>query len=115
MIGDNLRGYFLIWINFGPSLARIGSNWDENAGNFDSLTAGYLEYRMANQEHLAELHKGVESWNRWRHADLELRPDLREADLADAKLCGAYLVNCNLYGANLRGADLSSRARYPRQ
>ena len=36
---------------------------------------------MADLGHFAELKNGVEAWNTWRKANLELVPDLREADL----------------------------------
>ena len=32
---------------------------------------------MANDEHVALLKNGVEVWNKWRHENLNVRPDLR--------------------------------------
>jgi uncharacterized protein YjbI with pentapeptide repeats len=85
---------------------------------------------MPNAEHLAVLHEGVKSWNRWRKrnpdvavnlsrsdlAAIDLRSaDLRSAVLVEADLCGAKLSNVNLCradleGAKLTGADLSGAA-----
>jgi hypothetical protein len=31
---------------------------------------------MANEEHLAQLPQGVDTWNLWRAADFNIRPDL---------------------------------------
>ncbi|MBV5328588.1 MAG: pentapeptide repeat-containing protein [Chlorobium sp.] len=73
---------------------------------------------MANPEHLATLHKGVETWNRWRQEERVLRPDLSGADLWGANLRGvnfsgsvlrgAILTDADLGSADLRGADLSA-------
>ena len=73
---------------------------------------------MANQEHLAELRKGIEAWSRWRKRNPGIRPDFGEADLPLADLCKADLrgvnlhqarfFSANLQGADLQGADLSS-------
>ena len=40
---------------------------------------------MANEEHLAILRQGVEAWNKWRHRNLGISPDLRKADLTERK------------------------------
>ena len=48
---------------------------------------------MANEEHLAQLKRGVKAWNEWRSANPKVRPDLSDA---------------NLNGAHLRGADLGA-------
>ncbi len=73
---------------------------------------------MANEEHLAELKKGVKHWNAWvkaqgpafranlREANLS-EANLREADLSEADLSEANLREANLSKANLREADLS--------
>jgi hypothetical protein len=66
---------------------------------------------MANEEHLKILKQGVDAWNRWREANPEILPDLREADLAWAELGdmnfrGANLDNGNLTGAKLSGTNL---------
>jgi uncharacterized protein YjbI with pentapeptide repeats len=80
---------------------------------------------MANDEHVALLNKGVDTWNAWREENPDIRPNLRRADLNGADLNGANLSGVNLReaglikanlsgadlsGANLRGADLSSGA-----
>ena len=79
---------------------------------------------MANPEHLAILHGGVEEWNAWR-LDKENRrssnalkgADLRQADLSKlvlnqanlraADLSGATLRKTRLVGADLRDANLT--------
>jgi hypothetical protein len=92
---------------------------------------------MANDEHVAILKKGADSWNAWRgenpdilpdlsRADLDgadlyranlgganlfvayLRANLNEADLREADLSGAFLNGANLSRANLHGAQLSA-------
>jgi hypothetical protein len=40
---------------------------------------------MANEEHLARLKQGVEAWNQWRMANLEIQPPLAGAHLAKAQ------------------------------
>jgi uncharacterized protein YjbI with pentapeptide repeats len=70
---------------------------------------------MANPNHIAELGKGVVSWNAWRgeklvradlsNADLN-HAELREANLEGADLRAAILSGADLSGASLRGADL---------
>ena len=57
--------------------------------------------RMANEEHLAVLKRGVTAWNEWRSEHREIVPDLREA-----KLYGAELIGADLRAAHLRSADL---------
>jgi uncharacterized protein YjbI with pentapeptide repeats len=77
---------------------------------------------MANEEHVAQVKKGVVSWNAWREENPEIRaldepnlilrgPDLSRANLSGADLGGANLREAHLYGAhliraNLREADL---------
>jgi uncharacterized protein YjbI with pentapeptide repeats len=66
---------------------------------------------MAIDEHIAQLKEGAAAWNAWRHDNLDIRPDLRDADLNGANLgmanlCGAILDGANLSGADLTGADL---------
>jgi hypothetical protein len=41
---------------------------------------------MANEEHLAILKQGVEAWNKWRHANPRIWPDLRGANLSEVDL-----------------------------
>jgi hypothetical protein len=77
-----------------------------------------VEIIMANEEHVARLKAGVEAWNAWRLADVEVLPDLEEADLTNANLMHANLngadlsdadlTNANLMHANLNGADLTN-------
>ncbi len=78
---------------------------------------------MANEEQLRILkEEGVEAWNKWREAnlDVEIRLKgaslkyadlsgviLKGADLKYAYLKGAYLKYADLSGACLKGADLS--------
>ncbi|ARV61083.1 hypothetical protein BZZ01_22875 [Nostocales cyanobacterium HT-58-2] len=83
---------------------------------------------MANPEHLAELNKGVKSWNQWRRENPGVIPDLKKAnlnhidlrkadlsladlsfaDLRVAKLSGAKFTRTRLASANLSKADLSN-------
>jgi hypothetical protein len=42
--------------------------------------------RMANNEQLARLMKGVDAWNAWRRENQPVRVDLRRADLSGADL-----------------------------
>jgi len=51
---------------------------------------------MANDEHVAQLRKGVAAWNDWRKQNRDILPDLTKVDLSGADLSGA-----NLSGANL--------------
>ena len=37
---------------------------------------------MANDEHVAMLKKGVAAWNAWRGQNLDILPDLSEANLS---------------------------------
>ncbi len=60
---------------------------------------------MANEEHLAKLKEGVDSWKR---ENPDVRPDLPDADLLEADLIGVNLYRADLYGADLRDADLSN-------
>jgi uncharacterized protein YjbI with pentapeptide repeats len=67
---------------------------------------------MANHEHLIQLVKGVESWNKWKSVNQCIEIDLslaflNEADLSLANLNGANLSEAYFSGANLSGADLS--------
>jgi hypothetical protein len=67
---------------------------------------------MANEEHVVQLLKGVDAWNKWRLRNPDiLNPnlsgvDLRRADLRWANLSGANLSVANLHGADLRWANL---------
>jgi uncharacterized protein YjbI with pentapeptide repeats len=83
---------------------------------------------MANDDHIAQLKKGVAAWNAWREENRDVRPDLsgaelrganlseglhpgpgrlHAADLSEADLRGADLREANLIQANLWNADLS--------
>jgi uncharacterized protein YjbI with pentapeptide repeats len=57
---------------------------------------------MANDDHIAQLMKGVDAWNAWREENRDIRPGLDAAILGGTSLDGA-----NLSGANLPRADLS--------
>jgi uncharacterized protein YjbI with pentapeptide repeats len=56
---------------------------------------------MANEEHVARLRKGADSWNAWRKENPEIHPDLSGANLIKAELFGANLCWMNLSGATL--------------
>ncbi len=60
---------------------------------------------MANEEHVALLRQGVETWNTWRrtYSDEFQPPDLAEADLHGMDLDGADLHEVYLIGADLHG------------
>ena len=61
---------------------------------------------MANPEHLARRHKGVDIWNAWREEHTDLIEDLRGSHLVGANLVGANLCGANLGRARLSGAKL---------
>jgi uncharacterized protein YjbI with pentapeptide repeats len=61
---------------------------------------------MANDDHIAQLTKGVAAWNAWRKEN-PVRPDLNEANLFKANLVGADLSGADLSEANLSEANLS--------
>jgi len=88
---------------------------------------------MANEDHIAQLKiaqlkKGVATWNAWRHENPSIRPnrggamlrgailrgvnlsraDLTKADLSEANLRGAILTRAILSSANLSGAILKN-------
>lgn len=87
---------------------------------------------MANQKQVDLLKNSVEVWNKWREDNLEIRPDLSEAnlsninlsnadlheaelykaDLTNANIQEANLVDANLFGANLQGAILNNTDLY---
>jgi uncharacterized protein YjbI with pentapeptide repeats len=54
---------------------------------------------MANDDHIAQLKKGVKARNAWRDENPDIRPDLGNADLAET----------DLFEANLGEADLGGR------
>lgn len=61
---------------------------------------------MANQEHLAILKQGIETWNAWRRRHVDVEPDFSNADLHGWNLRGGYFSGANLSGADLSEADL---------
>jgi len=61
---------------------------------------------MANEEHLAILKKGVNSWNEWRKLNRSVGPQLGDAELVGMNLCGADFSEANLPRANLTRAVL---------
>jgi uncharacterized protein YjbI with pentapeptide repeats len=61
---------------------------------------------MANEEHLAQLQKGVRAWNTWRNINPGIQPTLNGADLRGANLQGANLHSTSLYAAVLDEANL---------
>jgi uncharacterized protein YjbI with pentapeptide repeats len=63
--------------------------------------------RMANDDHIALLKKGVDAWNTWREENLDIRPELNGAHLSGANLSGADLGEAKLNGVHLNGANLS--------
>jgi hypothetical protein len=71
---------------------------------------------MAKPDHIAQLRKGVASWNAWRDEN-PIRPDfsranLSGANLSNANLSGAYLNRADLSRANLTGAWLNETILY---
>jgi pentapeptide repeat protein len=62
---------------------------------------------MANDDHIAQLMKGVAAWNAWRDENPNIRPDLSGANLNGANLSGAKLSEANLSGAHINGAHLN--------
>ncbi|MBD1925567.1 pentapeptide repeat-containing protein [Trichocoleus sp. FACHB-90] len=62
---------------------------------------------MANPEHLAELNKGVKSWNQWRRENPCIIPDLAKANLSGADLSKADLSLADLSFADLRSAKFN--------
>lgn len=60
---------------------------------------------MANREHLDILNQGVETWNQWRDANPNIRPDLQLASLNGKDLCKINLSRADLSGADLSGAE----------
>ena len=61
---------------------------------------------MSDDDHIAQLKKGVTAWNAWRDENTEVRVDLRMAILDGADLKSANLKDANLSGADLSGANL---------
>jgi uncharacterized protein YjbI with pentapeptide repeats len=61
---------------------------------------------MANDDHVAQLMKGVVAWNAWRKENHVTHPDLSGADLRRADLSGAHLSKADLSWARLSNAYL---------
>jgi hypothetical protein len=61
---------------------------------------------MANDEQLAVLRRGVETWNKWRADHPDLKVDLRGADLSRMNLNGIDFRDARLTRVDLRGASL---------
>ena len=61
---------------------------------------------MVYPEQVAKVKSGYESWNEWRQANPDIRPDLRGSDLRGANLSRMNLSEANLSGANLSWAML---------
>jgi len=51
---------------------------------------------MPNDDHIAQLLKGVAAWNVWRDENHTLRPNLFRANLFRANLSGGDLTEANL-------------------
>ena len=62
--------------------------------------------KETRKAHLAELRKGLDSWNKWRREHPEIRPMLFGAPLRDWKGANFNLCNANLIQADLRDATL---------
>lgn len=62
---------------------------------------------MSNTEHKEILKKGVRTWNRWRSANPNIRPDLSRATLKNMNLSGYNLNHSDLYWVIFKGSDLS--------
>ena len=64
---------------------------------------------MADDDHFAQLMKGVAAWNAWRDENNVLHPILHGVDLH-----GADLSEADLSGASLSGANPNGRGTPPR-
>ena len=62
---------------------------------------------MADKTQLEVLKSGVNAWNKWRAAHMDLRPDLSAAHLLGLDLIGANFARADLRKADLRGTNLS--------
>src|SRR5262249_32356319 len=63
---------------------------------------------MANPDHIAQLMKGVVSWNAWRDENPNIVPDLNGVQLTNVDLRGVNLAEADLLEANLAVADLTA-------
>lgn len=62
---------------------------------------------MALSEHIDVIQRGAATWNEWRGARTDERPDLLGAKLRGMDLRGAALAGADMVGADLRGAHLA--------
>jgi uncharacterized protein YjbI with pentapeptide repeats len=69
---------------------------------------------MANDDHIAQLKKGVDAWNAWREQNPDIHPDLSHVDLFMAHLAHADLSNANLEEAKLGMADSAGQTSVAR-
>ena len=63
---------------------------------------------MADDNHIAQLGRGLAHWNAWRDENVNIRPDLSGAKLGEASLGGANLKWANLSNADLTRTDLGN-------
>jgi len=73
---------------------------------------------MANQEHIKTLKLGVKEWNKWRHENPTISPELSHVDFGDEfgvlfnldniDLSGAYLESSSFFSLYLRNADFTN-------
>ncbi|MDJ0712993.1 MAG: pentapeptide repeat-containing protein [Prochloraceae cyanobacterium] len=63
---------------------------------------------MANRRHLKILKQGIETWNRWRKENSDIKPNLRGANLKGEKLAQANFSDCDIRSANFSNADLKN-------
>ena len=70
---------------------------------------------MANPEHESKIREGVDNWNAWRNANIDVEPDLNglsgpfeDSEFFSSKLEYANLANTNLKNANFQGVSLKA-------
>ena len=61
---------------------------------------------MSDENHLAILKQGVETWDAWRKEHGDVTPGLGGSKLSGVMLSGANLSGANFSGANFSGVDL---------
>ena len=64
---------------------------------------------MEDDDHIAQLGRGLAHWNAWRDENVNIRPDLSEAKLSKASVGGANLKWANHSNAELTRTDLRMR------
>lgn len=64
---------------------------------------------MADVEHIFQLKKGSDKWNKWRNESCNkgIKPNFSNADIRGANLSGVNLSGANFSGANLSGVNFS--------